>query len=164
MNTKVRYLPYFKGVYHTSRVFTILEWFKHSRLRMHIWCVWFILCMEQYIMPWWPPNLWFQEVNLIQVCHTIQTHANPIINTIPRPACCLRSFHFKSASIEATNTQMKTGNPYHKDSEKSNSHEVINFYIIEAFCRWNWPSADKLWHWNALTENYADGFCSVWCV
>ena len=43
MNTKVWYLPYFEGVYHTSRVFTILEWSKHTRMWMHVWYVWFIL-------------------------------------------------------------------------------------------------------------------------
>ena len=42
-------LPYSKpfiqkyGIYHSSRVFIILEWLNHSQTRMHEWYAWFIL-------------------------------------------------------------------------------------------------------------------------
>ena len=46
----LKYLPYNKQwiqkfrIYHTLKVFTILEWLEHSRMWMHLWYVWFILC------------------------------------------------------------------------------------------------------------------------
>ena len=38
MNTKVWYLLYFAGVYHTQMIVTF------SNAKMHVWYVWFILC------------------------------------------------------------------------------------------------------------------------
>ena len=51
----------------------------------------------------------YQNMPLIdyKVSHIIWTHANPIIKAISSPTCCLGSFHFRCASIEATNTQTK---------------------------------------------------------
>ena len=52
-------LPYSKsfiqkyGIYHSSRVFIILEWLNHSRTRMHEWYAWFIL----WFTPWSPNGL-----------------------------------------------------------------------------------------------------------
>ena len=34
-------------IYHSSRVFSMLECFNHSRMQMHEWYVWFILCLRQ---------------------------------------------------------------------------------------------------------------------